>query len=111
MGLYEALWSLSMFGVFLAMDRRAWTPGIMVSLLGVVYGPVRFAMDYLRPESTDARYLGFTPGQYWAALFTVVCIGFLVSRLRSSDGAIQPDFKRPAEPPKEEPPPEAQAGG
>lgn len=83
MGFYEALWSLGMFGVFWVMDRVPRTPGIYPLLLGAAYGPVRFAMDFLRPASTDDRYLGFTPGQYWSAIFFVVCVGLIVRQLRS----------------------------
>jgi phosphatidylglycerol:prolipoprotein diacylglycerol transferase len=90
MGLYEALWSLMMFGLFKLMDRRPWKPGTFVLTLGLAYGPVRFAMDFLRPEATDARYLGFTPGQYWAAVFTLVCVGALVMRVRSADEPLGP---------------------
>jgi phosphatidylglycerol---prolipoprotein diacylglyceryl transferase len=90
LGLYEALWSLAMFGLFAAMDRRPWKPGTMVLTLGLAYGPVRFAMDFLRPEVTDARYFGFTPGQYGSVLLTLVCIGALVSRSRSMDGEVGP---------------------
>lgn len=89
MGLYEAIFSLAMFGLFVLLDRRPWKPGFLVTLLGVAYGPVRFAMDFLRPEATDARYGGFTPGQYWAVLLTVVCIGMLIARLRSEDPPVE----------------------
>lgn len=90
LGLYESLWSLTMFGVFTLMDRRALKPGLMVLGLGLAYGPFRFVLDFFRPEATDARYLGFTPGQYGAVLLTVVCVAALVSRLRSSDAPIGP---------------------
>ena len=91
MGLYEALWSLSVFGLFTFMDRtRTFVPGLYVVLLGTLYGPVRFAMDFLRPESTDPTYGGFTPGQYWAALLTVVGIAFLVQRMRSDGPRFEP---------------------
>ncbi len=85
LGLYEALWSLAMYGLFKLMDRRPRIPGIYPLLLGLVYGPVRFAMDYLRPESTDVRYLGYTPGQYWSVVFTLVCLAFLWKRWKSQD--------------------------
>lgn len=114
MGLYEALWSLTMFGVFKAMDRAPQVVGLYAPLLGAVYGPVRFGMDFLRPESTDARYLGFTPGQYWAALFTVACAGLLVQRLRSGDRKVQPDvlpYHRDEEPGGPTPDEPAAAGG
>jgi phosphatidylglycerol---prolipoprotein diacylglyceryl transferase len=90
MGLYEALWSLSMFGLFIALDRRRWVPGTFVLLLGASYGPVRFALDALRPVSTDPRYGPFTPAQYGAIALTLLCIGFLVSRLRSKAEEIGP---------------------
>ncbi|MEZ4235809.1 MAG: prolipoprotein diacylglyceryl transferase [Myxococcota bacterium] len=90
LGLYEALWSLSMFGLFALLDRRPWKPGTFVLTLGLCYGPLRFFMDYFRPEVTDARYGGFTPGQYGAAFFTVVCLVALVFRVRSSDEPVGP---------------------
>ena len=78
MGFYEAIWSLGMFGLIWVMDRVPRTPGLYVVLMGLIYGPVRFAMDFLRPEWTDARYLGFTPGQYWSVVFFTVCVFLLV---------------------------------
>lgn len=90
MGLYEALWSLSMFGLFNLLDARPLKPGTLVLALGTAYGPLRFAMDWFRPEYTDVRYGGFTPGQYWSAVLTLVCLGALVARLRSSDPALGP---------------------
>jgi phosphatidylglycerol:prolipoprotein diacylglycerol transferase len=90
MGLYEALWSLSMFGVFQILDRFPLKPGTLVLTLGLCYGPLRFAMDYLRPVVTDVRYGAFTPGQYWAAVLTLVCVGALVARLRSTDSPMGP---------------------
>ncbi len=85
LGLYEALWSLAMFGLFRAMDSIPRVPGIYPLILGAVYGPIRFGMDYLRPVSTDVRYLGFTPGQYWSLIFFLVCVYFLAQRMRSGD--------------------------
>jgi phosphatidylglycerol:prolipoprotein diacylglycerol transferase len=95
MGFYEALWSLGMYGVYRFMDRVPRTPGIYAMLLGAAYGPVRFFMDFLRPESTDVRYLGLTPAQYWAAIFFLVCSGLVVWQVRKNE----PHYW-PAEPPK-----------
>lgn len=83
MGFYEALWSLGMFGVFWVLDRVPRKPGIYPALLGVTYGPARFAMDFLRPETTDARYFGFTPAQYWSVVFFLISLYFLFRFLRS----------------------------
>lgn len=92
MGLYESLFSLTMFGFLQVFDRiRAWAPGVQVLLLGVAYAPVRFAMDFLRPETTDNRWLlGLTPAQYWAVLFFVVSVVFLVQRVRSGGTGSSP---------------------
>ncbi|MGC6491946.1 MAG: prolipoprotein diacylglyceryl transferase [Myxococcota bacterium] len=90
MGFYEALWSLSVFVLFMVMDRVPRKPGVYITLLGVLYGPVRFFMDYLRPEITDVRYFGFTPGQYWSLIFFLVALWGLVGRLRSTDDVMGP---------------------
>jgi phosphatidylglycerol:prolipoprotein diacylglycerol transferase len=94
MGLYEGLWSLSMFGIFSLWDRRPRTPGVMTLALGAAYGPTRFAMDFFRPESTDARYASLTPAQWGCLLLTAVCIAFLVRRVRSGD--VPPELTPPA---------------
>lgn len=83
MGLYEAIWSIGMYVAFLAIDRlRSWPAGFYTALIGLAYGPVRFGMDYLRPEANDPRYAGFTPGQWWSLLLTVLCAAMLVRVLR-----------------------------
>lgn len=85
MGLYEAFWSLAMFGVLIALDRvRKLKDGVQVLIFGLTYGPVRLAMDFLRPEATDARYLMFTPAQWGSMLLTVACAALLFRRLRAT---------------------------
>lgn len=90
MGFYEALWSLSVFFLFLLLDRVPRRPGFYVTLLGVLYAPVRFGMDFLRPATTDVRYLGFTPGQWWSVVFFLVAGYGFYTRLRSADRPIGP---------------------
>ncbi|MFT7521860.1 MAG: phosphatidylglycerol:prolipoprotein diacylglycerol transferase [Kiritimatiellia bacterium] len=86
MGFYEALFSLCMLGVFLIMDRRPQVPGVYPLVLGLAYGPVRLAMDFLRPETTDFRWFGvITAGQAGSALIFVVSAFFLYRRLKSGD--------------------------
>jgi phosphatidylglycerol---prolipoprotein diacylglyceryl transferase len=41
--------------------------GFIIALTGVLYAPVRFFLDYLRPEDTDPRYLGMTFAQ-WSSI-------------------------------------------
>ena len=90
MGLYEALWSLSMFGLFQLMDRRAWKPGVMVLLLGTLYAPARFAMDFLRPVSSDPRYASLTPAQWLAAVLFVVCAFAVYRRMQAPAEPVKP---------------------
>ena len=89
-GLYEALWSLTMFGVLTLMDRRSWKPGILVLTFGLAYGPFRFMTDNLRPEYSDPTTFGFTPAQYGAGLLTIACAALLYTRLQSSDEEVGP---------------------
>lgn len=95
MGLYEALWSFGMGALFLALDRVPRKPGIYPILLGTIYAPTRFMMDFLRPESTDVRYSGLTPAQYWCVVFFAACLYLLMRRLQSED---EPYWKTAAEP-------------
>lgn len=98
LGLYEAMWSLGMFILLMVLDRmRTWKDGVQVLLFGLSYGPVRFALDSLRPEATDPTYGPFTPGQYGAILVTLVCGALLVQRLRSADPELEPVAEQPAE--------------
>ncbi len=86
MGLYEAIWSIATYGLFVVLDRvRTWPAGFFTLAIGLLYGPLRFFMDFLRPEASDPRYFGYTPGQYGSLLLTGVCLFFL-TRLRSREG-------------------------
>lgn len=76
MGLYEALWSLVMFGVFLLLDRKPRPPGFFVGVLFAVYGPIRLVMDVFRHTTTDTRYFGLTPAQYLSV--ALGAIGFWI---------------------------------
>ena len=88
MGLYESLWSLSMFGLFTLLDRKARTPGFYPLLLGGLYTPIRFMMDFLRPVATDVRYFGLTPAQYACLLFMGLCGLGIYWRSRSGDAPV-----------------------
>src|SRR5690348_5986130 len=48
--------------------------GFITALAGVLYAPVRFFLDYLRPEDTDPRYLGMTFAQWASILAFVVAV-------------------------------------
>lgn len=85
LGLYEALWSLAAFVLFVALGRRARPEGFFLAWLPLIYAPVRFFLDFLRegPDvGGDVRYLGLTPGQYCSLvlLFVGLALAFRVRR-------------------------------
>jgi phosphatidylglycerol:prolipoprotein diacylglycerol transferase len=74
LGLDEALWALAMTILFLLLGRKKRSLGTYVSLLSICYGPVRFALDFLRATDlpgADPRYFGLTPAQYGS----IACFG------------------------------------
>ena len=89
LGLYEALFSMLLV-VFMytvgkkmaAKKAEGWMLGLVLSL----YGVVRFFLDFLRAEdlaSSDKRYFGLTPAQYFSMI--VLGIGlFLLVRARET---------------------------
>ena len=69
LGLYEALICLGVTIVFLYLARSARKGGYFVAVWCVIYGPLRFMLDFMRKSDlgqryNDTRYAGLTPGQY-----------------------------------------------
>lgn len=54
--------------------------GLVVVLTGVLYAPVRFGLDFLRPEETDPRYLGLTFAQ-WASFLAFGAAVYAATRM------------------------------
>jgi phosphatidylglycerol---prolipoprotein diacylglyceryl transferase len=75
LGLDEALLIVPLVLLFHRLNKgKSRAPGFYVGLLALAYAPVRFLLDFLRWD--DARYFGFTPGQYGSVL--LAGIGWLV---------------------------------
>jgi phosphatidylglycerol---prolipoprotein diacylglyceryl transferase len=87
LGLLEFLYVSALAGVFALLDRRRRPDGFFIGAFFALYGPVRFAMDALRVS--EARYFGWTPGQYLSILATLVGLAALawVSRRGSEASA------------------------
>jgi phosphatidylglycerol:prolipoprotein diacylglycerol transferase len=68
LGLYEMLLMIPLGLWFWWLERKPRPVGFYLGLLPLVYGPVRFGMDFLRLG--DVRYFGLTPAQYGS----VVCV-------------------------------------
>ena len=75
LGLLECLYVSGVALVFFLLGRQPRPGGFFIGLFFALYGPVRFAMDTLRVG--EARYAGWTPGQYLAVLGTIIGIGIL----------------------------------
>ncbi len=54
--------------------------GFLIAFSGLLYAPVRFFLDYLRPESSDPRYVGLTFAQ-WSSVLAFGITVYFVSRL------------------------------
>lgn len=84
LGLYEVLWALAVAPLFYHLARSPRAPGFFLTLIPVLYGPMRFALDFLRAtpaEGGDIRYLGLTPAQYLSLALSIAGV-VLLTRLQ-----------------------------
>ncbi|MBT8492112.1 MAG: prolipoprotein diacylglyceryl transferase, partial [Deltaproteobacteria bacterium] len=85
LGFYEMLFTMGMASVLYTLNlRKRWGPGFFLGVTGLMYGPVRFFLDFLRLERTDARYAGFTPAQWGALAFTLFGLWMVVRSFTGS---------------------------
>ena len=88
MGLYEALYALTLFLTCRWLDRKPRFDGFYAMLLVFTYAPLRFVMDFLRPEEYNARYAGLTPAQWGCVAFLIAGIwGFSYLRKAAQKAA------------------------
>ncbi len=76
LGLYELFFAILLFFVFERLRSKSFAPGSLILLLGIIYSPVRFMLDFLRLE--DIRYLGLTPAQIASVLLFIFSVVFFV---------------------------------
>jgi phosphatidylglycerol:prolipoprotein diacylglycerol transferase len=62
--------------------------GMIAVLSGLLYAPVRFFMDYLRPEGSDPRHLGFTFAQ-WCSLIAFGVAVYVAYRIMKTGKAAE----------------------
>lgn len=73
-GLYLAILNGVIFFVFFILRKKPFRPWFFSSLFMVLYGIVRFFLDFYRAIEgpiVDARYLGLTPAQYLSVVMFV----------------------------------------
>jgi phosphatidylglycerol:prolipoprotein diacylglycerol transferase len=80
LGLLEFFYATALAGLFALLGRRPRPDGFFIGLFFALYGPVRFALDALR--IVEARYWGWTPGQYLALVSAALGVAVLVWTLR-----------------------------
>jgi phosphatidylglycerol:prolipoprotein diacylglycerol transferase len=59
---------------------RRMPAGFIAVLTGLLYAPVRFFLDYLRPENSDPRHLGLTFAQ-WASILAFGVSVYVAARV------------------------------
>jgi phosphatidylglycerol:prolipoprotein diacylglycerol transferase len=104
LGLVELLYLIPINIVLLTLAFRAAKPngttkdgkekwldripsGLITVLVGVFYAPVRFLLDFLRPEDTDPRYIGLTFAQWISMLAFAGAAAFAIKVMRSGKHA------------------------
>ena len=83
LGLIELLYLIPVNALILWLafrPKKRMPAGLLIALTGVLYAPVRFFLDYLRPENSDPRHFGFTFAQ-WCSFAAFGAAAYLVARL------------------------------
>lgn len=85
LGLLEMMFTVIIAALFALTWRRKLPTGSYIAATALAYGPVRFAMDFLRIKSdtngnADPRYGSFTPAQ-WACVALTLLGVFMVARI------------------------------
>jgi phosphatidylglycerol:prolipoprotein diacylglycerol transferase len=84
LGVLEFLYlGLVVAPVVTVLARRSVRSGTIGGVVALLYGPVRFALEFLRMPDTDPRYAGLTPAQY-LAVPTAIAGALLLWRARRS---------------------------
>ena len=93
LGLLEVMFTVVLALAFaLTWRKRLWT-GTYVAVVSLSYGPVRFAMDFLRirdEDGADPRYGGLTPAQWCCVALTLFGLAVAVHVLRLKRRGIDP---------------------
>ena len=63
--------------------------GFITVLVGILYAPVRFFLDFLRPEDTDPRYFGLTFAQ-WSSILAFGAAVYAATRILKSGTPAEP---------------------
>ena len=90
LGLNELLWliPINLLVIYLGFFHKKRLPaGVIAVTVGLLYAPVRFFFEYLRPMQTDPRYLGMTFAQWASIVAFAACAYFLQKLIRTGEPA------------------------
>ena len=82
LGLIELLYLIPVNALvlFLGFRKKRINAGLLVVLTGVLYAPVRFFLDFLRPDETDPRYFSLTFAQ-WSSFLAFGAAAYVATRI------------------------------
>ena len=83
LGLYELLYLIPVNILILSLafrKKQRMNAGFLAVLTGALYAPVRFFLEFLRLNSSDPRYAGFTFAQ-WCSIAVLVVASFIAFRI------------------------------
>lgn len=82
LALYELLYLIAVCSLmlWLAFRGRARPAGFLAALTGLLYGVVRFFLDFLRLDATDRPLAGLTPAQ-WCSIAAVAISAWVAMRV------------------------------
>ena len=95
LGLDELLFTFVIVAVLFVYARKPRVPGRVIGLFALMYGPVRFGLDFLRATDValpDQRYAGLTPAQ-WAC---IACFSVGVWLMTRKGEVLPPSVVAPA---------------
>ncbi|MBK9069511.1 MAG: prolipoprotein diacylglyceryl transferase [Myxococcales bacterium] len=84
LGFYELLYLIPVCAIVLWLgfrSKKRLAAGSLAVLTGLLYAPVRFALDYLRFDKSDPRYLSLTFAQ-WMSIVAFIAAGYVFLQLR-----------------------------
>jgi phosphatidylglycerol:prolipoprotein diacylglycerol transferase len=81
LGFIELLYLIPVNALIMSLAfRHRLNAGFVAALAGLVYAPVRFFLEFLRPEVSDPRYAGLTFAQ-WCSIAAVVVAAYAAIRI------------------------------
>lgn len=79
LGFYEMMIAIVLTLILYSIKNIRPFDGFHPAVMLIIYSPIRFMMDYLRVQ--DEKYLGLTPGQYFAVGMLALAIYLIVRGL------------------------------